>query len=291
MKIALGADHRGFAEKENLKALLEAQGHIINDVGAHALDMNDDYPDFAYAAAMLVGEKQAERGILLCGSGMGMDIVANKVRGVRATIIRNTDEAKYARDHDDINVITLAADALDASTMSSIVDVFLTTPFSQEERHARRIEKLRMIENGDVFDHWNAVKKRTDALAHTPHVSHGDVVLIRMGKNIGFEQDGEGELFLRPVVVIKKYNQYVFTGVPLTTKKKTNAYYVDIGMVKGVQNYAIISQLRLFDAKRIEYFLGHIPKDGVQALRARIAEVILYIETSRFRGSRAHSAI
>jgi len=159
MKIALGADHRGFALKEELKLFLEARGHAVEDVGSHTLDMDDDYPDFAYAAACLVGEGKAERGILLCGSGMGMDMVANKVRGVRATIVRNTQEARYARDHDDVNVITLAADSVGADTAREIIETFLTTAFSKEERHMRRVEKLRIIEDGDMLDKWNVVKR------------------------------------------------------------------------------------------------------------------------------------
>ena len=147
MNIALGADHRGFALKEDLRVWLEAQGHLVEDVGAHTLDKNDDYPDFAYTVALLVAEGKAERGILLCGSGMGMDIVANKVRGVRATIASDTESARYARDHDDVNVVTLAADKLNGDAARSIALAFIETPFSTHERHARRLEKLRIIEN------------------------------------------------------------------------------------------------------------------------------------------------
>jgi len=147
MNIAIGADHRGFALKEKLKSFLESHGHIVVDVGAHTYAESDDYTDFAYAAARAVADATAERGILLCGSGMGMDIVANKVKGVRATIAMSESEAWYARDHDDVNVITLAADHLDEVTAQAIVAAFLETPFSGEEWHARRIDKLRAIES------------------------------------------------------------------------------------------------------------------------------------------------
>lgn len=150
MKIALAADHRGFPLKEDLKMFLEAEGYTVEDVGAHILDPHDDYPDFSYAAALLVGEGKAERGILLCGSGMGMDIVANKVRGVRATIAAHKEAAQYARDHDDVNIITLAADEVDQDEAREITMAFLSTPFSGSRDHARRLEKLRRIEEAQM---------------------------------------------------------------------------------------------------------------------------------------------
>lgn len=146
MKLAIGADHRGFALKEDLKLFLEAEGHTVEDVGAHVFDKNDDYPDFAYAAALLVSAGKAERGVLICGSGAGMDIAANKVSGIRATFAAHKEAARYGRDHDDINMITLAADVLDEDEAREIVLTFLQTPFSGEERHVRRIRKIAAIE-------------------------------------------------------------------------------------------------------------------------------------------------
>lgn len=145
MKVVIGADHRGFALKEALRSYLEQHGHIVEDVGASQENLLDDYPDFAYPAALAVAKGDA-LGVLLCGSGMGMDIVANKVKGIRATIAKSAQDAAYAREHDDVNVMTLAADELDEATMQAIVDTFLATPFSRAERHVRRLEKLREIE-------------------------------------------------------------------------------------------------------------------------------------------------
>ena len=108
MKIFIGADHRGYPLKEALEAYLLEKGHTIEDKGAFELNPTDDYPDFAYPVAKAVAEDPSARGILLCGSGMGMDVVANKVRGVRATVGYSKDAIHHARAHDDINVITLA---------------------------------------------------------------------------------------------------------------------------------------------------------------------------------------
>ena len=147
MNVILAADHRGFELKEKLKAALSAQGISVEDSGAYARDPDDDYPDLADAGAKKVAAEAGSFGVFVCGSGMGMDIVANKTKGIRATIVRNEEEAKYARDHDDVNVITLAADALDENAALGIVQVFLETPFSMEEKHRRRVAKLLEIEN------------------------------------------------------------------------------------------------------------------------------------------------
>lgn len=145
MKVVLAADHRGFALKEELKALLKEDGHIVEDIGAHALIPDDDYPDYAYAAARAVAAGEDMRGILLCGSGMGMDIVANKVKGIRATLAVSSEAARYAREHDDVNVITIAADGTLAAAAHAIATAFLTTEFAGG-RHARRVEKIAKIE-------------------------------------------------------------------------------------------------------------------------------------------------
>lgn len=146
MKVVVAADHRGFALKEDLRTYLAAQGHQIKDVGAFHHDPSDDYPDLAYPGALLIAKDPAALGVFVCGSGMGMDIVANKVKGVRATVVRSPEDARYARMHDDVNVATLAADDLDPDRAREVVDAFLSTAFSGEPRHARRLEKLRKIE-------------------------------------------------------------------------------------------------------------------------------------------------
>lgn len=291
MKIALGADHRGFALKEDIKSFLEAQGHILEDVGAYIYDKDDDYPDFAYAVARLVADGKVERGILLCGSGMGMDIVANKARGVRATIVRNVEEAWYARDHDDVNVITLAADRLDTDMTQAITAAFLETSFSGKERHVRRLEKLAEIEHGDVFDEWNDVKKTTDA-EERHYFREGDIFFARVGKNIGFEQDGRGSSFLRPVLVAKAFNRNIFLGIMLTTKQKNHPLYMPLGVIAGKNSVAILSQVRLLDAKRLEYRIGRVSRERMADLRRRMVGLFAEIDTPPLaRGVGRRSAI
>lgn len=146
--IYIGADHRGFELKEKLKEFLRNEGYEFYDVGALKYDKGDDYPDFAYEAALKVAEDpENNRGILLCGSGMGMDVVANKVRGVRATVAYSRDATAHARANDNINVITLAADVIGFEAAKEYVRVFLNTPFSGAERHLRRLQKIAEIEN------------------------------------------------------------------------------------------------------------------------------------------------
>ncbi len=147
MKVFLGADHRGFDLKEKLKEWLAAKGYEVHDLGAHRLDPGDDYPDFAYAVAERVAENPGEhRGVLVCGSGAGMDVAANKVRAVRATTAWDTASAEHVRTNDDVNVIALAADWTPPEQAREIVKVFLETPFSGEERHIRRLKKIEEIE-------------------------------------------------------------------------------------------------------------------------------------------------
>lgn len=149
MKVVLAADHRGFELKEKLKASLAAEGYSVEDAGAFALDPADDYPDFAEAGAQKVAAEEGSLGVFLCGSGMGMDVAANKVKGIRATMAHTKDEAMYARKHDDVNVITLPADALDEAAARDIATAFLSTPFSSEERHRRRVEEIQALEDKD----------------------------------------------------------------------------------------------------------------------------------------------
>lgn len=146
-KVILAADHRGFALKEALEKYLREKEYDVDDVGALKNDPNDDYPDFAYEGALRVAENPLEnRGVFLCGSGMGMDVVANKVRNIRATVAYSRESARHARTNDNINVITLAADIISSEEAKSIVEIFLITPFSEEERHIRRLKKISRIE-------------------------------------------------------------------------------------------------------------------------------------------------
>lgn len=147
MRIVLAADHRGFKLKEDLEIFLKALGHEVEDVGAHDLDPNDDYPDFGYPAALMVAAAPGSKGILICGSGMGMDIVANKVKGIRATVAYSKDGAVHGASHDGVNVITLAADILEEDEARDIVLAFLATPLMREEKYIRRIQKIATIED------------------------------------------------------------------------------------------------------------------------------------------------
>ena len=147
MKVFLGADHRGLELKEKLKEWLKEKGYSVEDMGAHHLDVNDDYPDFAFAVAGKVAENPGEhRGILICGSGAGMDMAANKIRGARATVVWNAESAGYVRFHDDVNIISIAADWIKPDTAAETVRMFLDTPFSGEERHVRRLGKIKEVE-------------------------------------------------------------------------------------------------------------------------------------------------
>ena len=148
MNIFLGADHRGFVLKEALKRALIQDSYDVEDVGAFVQDPNDDYPDFAYAVARRVAEDtQNYRGVLICGSAAGMDVVANKVKGIRATVVSSRDSAIHARTDDDINIVALAGDVLSFDEAAEIVNVFLKTPFSGEERYIRRLTKIKKIED------------------------------------------------------------------------------------------------------------------------------------------------
>lgn len=149
MRVYLGADHRGFKDKEALKAFLIEGGHEVEDKGAFEENPTDDYPDFAYPVAKAVAEDDDARGILLCGSGMGMDVVANKVRGVRATVGYSKEAIVHARAHDDINVITLAADELSEEEVREYAKIFLSTERDPDERHQRRLDKISKIEDAE----------------------------------------------------------------------------------------------------------------------------------------------
>lgn len=147
MTIYLGADHRGFKLKENLKQALKDEAYDVVDCGAQALAPDDDYPDYAAPVAKQVGASPAAaRGIVICGSGFGVDIVANKFPGIRAALAFTADHAYQGRHDDDVNVLALAADFVDAATAANIVKIFLTTPFAKEERYTRRLNKIDQIE-------------------------------------------------------------------------------------------------------------------------------------------------
>lgn len=147
MKIFIGADHRGFYLKEILKNYLEEQGHNIFDLGNNIYDENDDYPDFASAVAKKVSENLEDRGIVICRSGVGVDIVANKFKGVRSILAFDAKQTILSRQDDDTNVLSLAADFISEEKAKEILDVWLKTDFSGEEKNKRRLEKIEKIED------------------------------------------------------------------------------------------------------------------------------------------------
>ena len=145
--IYLACDHRGFRLKEEIKRFLLDQGYQVEDVGALLYDTGDDYPDFAAAAAEKIAASPVEhKGIFLCGSGHGVDIMANKYRGIRAALCWNAGVAKQSREHDDANVLVLPADWLDELAAKEIVSVWLGTSFTGEDRHIRRLKKIEETE-------------------------------------------------------------------------------------------------------------------------------------------------
>lgn len=145
--IYLGADHRGFELKQRLKKRLLDEGFEVTDLGAENFFPGDDYVIYAHKVADAVaGGVEKDRGILLCGSGAGVDIVANKVEGIRSALVFDVPRAIQAREHENANVISLPADTLDEEQTFKITKAFLTTEFSKEARHQRRLQEMQEVE-------------------------------------------------------------------------------------------------------------------------------------------------
>ncbi len=144
MKIAIGADHAGFLLKEKLRDKLRAEGHEVTDVGTNSTD-SVDYPDFAEKVSDQVASGLVDKGILVCFSGVGMSIAANKVNGVRAALGTSPEEVSYVRRHNDANILTIGANFTEEAVADKMTDVFLTTEF-EGGRHARRVGKIGAIE-------------------------------------------------------------------------------------------------------------------------------------------------
>jgi ribose 5-phosphate isomerase B len=145
MKIVIGSDHRGFHVKQRIVGLLRTLSHEVRDLGVVSGDISVDYPDFAFDVARLVGTGEAERGVLICGTGIGMCIAANKVTGVRAACVHDIITAEMSRRHNDANVLCMSADMLGEELIDRIVRVWLTTDFDAG-RHQRRVEKIVQFE-------------------------------------------------------------------------------------------------------------------------------------------------
>ena len=149
MKISLGADHAGFELKQKIKQVLEREGAEISDQGTSSGE-SVDYPDFARKVGLEVAGKKADYGILICGTGIGMSIAANKVAGVRAAKANTEQEAALSRQHNDANVLALGARILDEEAALKIVRSWLRTPF-EGGRHQRRVDKVTDIERADLL--------------------------------------------------------------------------------------------------------------------------------------------
>ncbi|HAA96079.1 MAG: ribose 5-phosphate isomerase B [SAR202 cluster bacterium] len=146
MKVAIGADHAGFELKNEIVAWLESAGHQINDLGAHAMDPDDDYPDFAAAVANDVCSGDSERGVIICGSGVGACITANKVKGIRACLCHDTYTAHQGVEHDAMNVVCIGGRVIGIELAKAVLEAFLGASFIPEPRFQRRLDKLTRVE-------------------------------------------------------------------------------------------------------------------------------------------------
>lgn len=146
MKIAIGSDHAGFELKESLRGMLEDEDYEVIDVGPFELDENDDYPVYGAEVARKVSAGEADRGILICDTGIGMDIVANKFPAVRSALVHDMQLARLTRQHNDSNVLCLGALFTDSAQAERIVRNWLEEPFSNAERHKRRIAQIADLE-------------------------------------------------------------------------------------------------------------------------------------------------
>jgi ribose 5-phosphate isomerase B len=144
MKIAIGSDHAGFVLKEQLREKLRAEGHEVVDVGTTSTE-STDYPDYAAAVGHAVRDGEVDKGVLVCSSGVGMSIAANKIRGVRAALGTNTDEVSYVRRHNDANILAIGQKYTEPALAEAMLDVFLTTEF-EGGRHQRRLDKIKILE-------------------------------------------------------------------------------------------------------------------------------------------------
>lgn len=146
MRVALGGDHAGFHLKQDLARLLEKLGHEVLDLGTHSTEQAD-YPDYAEAVGLALLQGRAGRGILICGSGVGASIAVNKLPGIRAAICHDTYAARQGVEHDDMNVLVLGARIVGPQLARELARAFLAATFSGEDRHRRRLEKVKALED------------------------------------------------------------------------------------------------------------------------------------------------
>lgn len=145
MRVVIGADHAGFSLKQDLAKCISERGHDVTDLGTYSTEPVD-YPDYAEAVGMAVSTKQVERGILVCGSGVGASVAANKVPGVRAGLCHDSYSAHQGVEHDDMNVLVLGGRVVGVALARDLVRNFLDAKFSGEERHRRRLQKIKALE-------------------------------------------------------------------------------------------------------------------------------------------------
>ena len=146
MRIAIAADHGGFPHKSRVAEIVRTGGHEALDLGAHTLDPADDYPDFAEAVGRAIQDGRAERAILLCGSGVGACIAANKLDGVRASVCHDVYSAHQGVEHDDMNVLCLGARIIGPALLDDLVEAFLSAELAEGERFRRRLDKVAALE-------------------------------------------------------------------------------------------------------------------------------------------------
>ena len=148
MRVGIATDHGGFVLKEEMVARLRAAGHEVVDFGAHALDPGDDYPDFVVPLARAVAAGRVERGLAICGSGVGAAVCANKVSGARACLIDDHFSARQGVEDDHINILCMGGRTVGPAVAWDLVETFLTAELSQAERHLRRLKKVASLEAG-----------------------------------------------------------------------------------------------------------------------------------------------
>ena len=150
MKIYIASDHGGFYLKEELKKYLSNKGHRVADIGNTKFDPHDDYPDFVFPLAEKVAKDRSSFGVVIGRSGIGEAVAANKVKSIKASLIINQKMAKKAREHNHLNIISFGADYQNPTSAKKILDVFLSTPTSQAQRHIRRLKKISRYEHSQT---------------------------------------------------------------------------------------------------------------------------------------------
>jgi len=151
MRVAVGADHAGYELKAEIVGWLKSKGHQVQDLGAHVFDPDDDYPDCAAAVANSVRSEETEKGILICGSGVGACVTANKVKGIRACLCHDTYTARQGVEHDAMNVVCIGGRVIGIELAKACLEAFLEARFIPEPRFQRRLDKLKQVEQNGLI--------------------------------------------------------------------------------------------------------------------------------------------